>query len=147
MLKASAIISRCFTLKVQVMLSPQQALKQYFGFDQFREGQKEAINRTLDGQHTLLVMPTGSGKSLAYQLPALLQPGLTLVLSPLIALMKDQVDSLVEADIPATSGHLCSLWRHVCAIALIPLPAVLRPPVAKPYNADQQHNPWDQVNA
>ncbi len=84
------------------MLTPQQALKQYFGFDQFREGQEQAIQRVLDGEHTLLVMPTGAGKSLAYQLPALLLPGLTLVISPLIALMKDQVDALVEAGIAAT---------------------------------------------
>jgi superfamily II DNA helicase RecQ len=84
------------------MPTPQQALKQYFGFDQFLEGQEETVQRVLNGQHTLLVMPTGSGKSLTYQLPALLQPGLTLVISPLIALMKDQVDSLVDADLPAT---------------------------------------------
>lgn len=84
------------------MLSPQQALQQYFGLDQFREGQEQTIRRVLNGQHTLLVMPTGSGKSLTYQLPALLLPGLTLVVSPLIALMKDQVDSLTEAGLPAT---------------------------------------------
>ncbi len=84
------------------MLTSQQALQQYFGFDHFREGQEEVIQRVLNGQHTLLVMPTGSGKSLTYQLPALLLPGLTLVISPLIALMKDQVDALVEAGLPAT---------------------------------------------
>ena len=84
------------------MLTPQQALQQYFGYDHFREGQEQAVQRVLDGQHTLLVMPTGAGKSLAYQLPAMLLPGLTLVISPLISLMKDQVDSLVEAGIPAT---------------------------------------------
>ena len=83
-------------------LTPQQALQQYFGLDQFREGQAETIQRVLNGQHTLLVMPTGSGKSLAYQLPAMLLPGLTLIISPLIALMKDQVDSLVESGLPAT---------------------------------------------
>ena len=83
-------------------LTPEQALQQYFGFAHFREGQQQAIEHILNGQHTLLVMPTGSGKSLTYQLPALLFPGLTLVISPLIALMKDQVDSLVERDIPAT---------------------------------------------
>ncbi len=83
-------------------LTPHQALEQYFGFADFREGQETAIQRLLQGQHTLLVMPTGSGKSLTYQLPALLLPGLTLVISPLIALMKDQVDSLTEAGIKAT---------------------------------------------
>ena len=84
------------------MLTPQQALEKYFGFRNFRDGQEIAIQRTLDNKHTLLVMPTGSGKSLAYQLPAMLKPGLTLVISPLIALMKDQVDGLVEAGLPAT---------------------------------------------
>lgn len=84
------------------MLTPQQALQQYFGLSDFREGQAETIQRVLNGQHTLLVMPTGSGKSLTYQLPALLLPGLTLVISPLIALMKDQVESLTEAGLPAT---------------------------------------------
>lgn len=77
-------------------------LHQKFGFDSFRPGQETAIRRVLAGQHTLLVMPTGSGKSLAYQLPALLLPGLTLIISPLIALMKDQVDTLLEAELPAT---------------------------------------------
>jgi ATP-dependent DNA helicase RecQ len=84
------------------MLTPQQALQQYFSHNRFREGQEETIQRVLNRQHTLLVMPTGAGKSLAYQLPAMLLPGLTLVISPLISLMKDQVDSLVEAGIPAT---------------------------------------------
>lgn len=69
-------------------------LRQYFGFSDFRPGQEAAIRRALAGQHTLLVMPTGSGKSLAYQLSAILLPGLVLVISPLISLMKDQVDGL-----------------------------------------------------
>lgn len=77
-------------------------LRQCFGFDSFRPGQEAAIRHVLAGQHTLLVMPTGAGKSLAYQLPALLLPGLTLVISPLIALMKDQVDALLDAGLPAT---------------------------------------------
>ncbi|MDM8531472.1 RecQ family ATP-dependent DNA helicase [Anaerolineales bacterium HSG25] len=83
-------------------MTPKEALKKYFGFDVFREGQEMAIKRVLNGQETLLVMPTGSGKSLGYQLPALMLPGLTLVISPLIALMKDQVDGLVQAGISAT---------------------------------------------
>jgi hypothetical protein len=77
-------------------------LRSCFGFETFRPGQAEAILSLLAGQHTLVVMPTGAGKSLIYQLTALHRPGLTLVLSPLIALMKDQVDSLVAHGIPAT---------------------------------------------
>ncbi len=84
------------------MITPKEALKQHFGFDEFREGQEFVVKRIIDGQHTMLVMPTGAGKSLTYQLPALMLPGLTLVISPLIALMKDQVDSLVQAGVKAT---------------------------------------------
>jgi ATP-dependent DNA helicase RecQ len=78
------------------------SLQSYFGFTNFRPGQREALQHLLDGQHTLVVMPTGSGKSLIYQLTAMQLPGITLVISPLIALMKDQVDSLTRRGIPAT---------------------------------------------
>ncbi len=78
------------------------ALRTYFGFQTFRPGQEEAIGCLLAGQHTLVVMPTGAGKSLIYQLASLHHPGLTLVISPLIALMKDQVDGLTRRGIPAT---------------------------------------------
>jgi ATP-dependent DNA helicase RecQ len=73
-----------------------------FGFDTFRPGQGEAIASILRGEHALVVMPTGAGKSLVYQLCALHRPGVTLVVSPLIALMKDQVDSLARRGVPAT---------------------------------------------
>lgn len=79
-----------------------EALEQYFGFREFLEGQDNAINSIIDGNDTLIVMPTGGGKSLCYQLPAMVLNGITIVVSPLIALMKDQVDGLVAKDIPAT---------------------------------------------
>lgn len=78
------------------------ALRTHFGFDAFRPRQEEAIRSVLAGRHTLAVMPTGGGKSLIYQLAALHRPGVTLVISPLIALMKDQVDRLKARGIPST---------------------------------------------
>jgi ATP-dependent DNA helicase RecQ len=78
------------------------SLRQHFGFTSFRHGQAEAIRHLLAGENALVVMPTGAGKSLIYQLAALHRPGITLVISPLIALMKDQVDSLNLRSIPAT---------------------------------------------
>ncbi|MDR1956486.1 MAG: DNA helicase RecQ [Treponema sp.] len=75
-------------------------LKTYFGFTQFRRGQEEVITALLSGRDVLAVMPTGAGKSLCYQVPALMLKGLTLVISPLISLMKDQVNALQDGDIP-----------------------------------------------
>lgn len=77
-------------------------LRQHFGYDDFRPGQSQAIESVLQGQDTLVVLPTGGGKSLCYQVPALMLPDLTVVISPLISLMKDQVDALTRRGLPAT---------------------------------------------
>lgn len=83
------------------MTAKQQILKRYFGHDAFRPGQEALIDALLAGRDVLGVMPTGAGKSVCYQVPALLRPGVTLVLSPLISLMEDQVTALEQAGIPA----------------------------------------------
>jgi ATP-dependent DNA helicase RecQ len=85
------------------MTDPQAILKDTFGFDHFRGVQEEVISRVLAGKHTLAVMPTGAGKSLCYQLPALARPGTALVISPLIALMHDQIRSAEATGIRAAS--------------------------------------------
>ena len=80
----------------------REALKKYFGFRAFLDGQEDVIAAILSGQDSMVVMPTGGGKSLCYQLPAMVMEGVTIVVSPLIALMKDQVDALLNKGIPAT---------------------------------------------
>jgi ATP-dependent DNA helicase RecQ len=80
----------------------RDALKHHFGFDEFRPLQEEIVNDVLDGRDVFALLPTGGGKSLCFQLPAVVGAGLTVVISPLIALMKDQVDALTTAGVPAT---------------------------------------------
>ena len=79
----------------------RELLKTCFGYDDFLPMQEEIIGAVLNGQDCFALMPTGGGKSLCYQLPAMARPGLTLVVSPLIALMKDQVDALAANGLPA----------------------------------------------
>ena len=79
----------------------QTTLQEHFGFTRMRPGQQEVIEQLLDGHSAAAIFPTGGGKSLCYQLPALLLPGVTLVVSPLIALMKDQIDALAKRGINA----------------------------------------------
>lgn len=81
----------------------REALRTYFGFEALRPGQDEVVQAILEGRDAMGIMPTGGGKSLCYQLPALCRPGLTVVVSPLIALMKDQVDALQARGIPAAA--------------------------------------------
>src|SRR3984893_8712840 len=87
---------------MQDMSAALTSLRAHFGFDEFREGQREVIATILEGKDAVVVMPPGSGKSLCYQLPAMMLGGATLVVSPLIALMKDQVDALQARGLPAT---------------------------------------------
>src|SRR3954465_4925209 len=95
-------------------MDSQGALKKYFGYDEFRPLQQEIVDDALAGRDVFALMPTGGGKSLCFQLPALLRDGLTIVVSPLIALMKDQVDALRTSGIPATFLN-SSLERHEAA--------------------------------
>lgn len=82
-------------------MDKQEVLKQYFGHTQFRYGQSELIDAILSGRDSFGIMPTGAGKSICYQVPAIMLPGITLVISPLISLMKDQVNALVQAGVKA----------------------------------------------
>ena len=87
--------------KGKMMSDKLSVLKDYFGHDSFRDGQEQIVDALLDGRDVLCIMPTGAGKSMCYQIPALLFDGVTIVVSPLISLMKDQVGSLVQSGVPA----------------------------------------------
>jgi len=84
-----------------IYLTAHETLNQYFGYDSFRDGQENLINDILNGNDTLGIMPTGAGKSMCFQIPALMLSGVTVVVSPLISLMKDQVNALTQSGIPA----------------------------------------------
>lgn len=94
----------------------QQTLKQYFGFDQFRDGQQAVIEAAVAGNSSAAIFPTGSGKSLCYQLAALHMPHLTLVISPLLALMKDQLDFLASKNIAAASIDSAQTSQEASAV-------------------------------
>jgi ATP-dependent DNA helicase RecQ len=102
-------------------MSPHQVLEKHFGFREFLDAQEEVIDAILSGADALVVMPTGGGKSLCYQLPALMLEGTTIVVSPLIALMKDQVDALTRRGISATlinsSLDLAEQQKRIRALA------------------------------
>jgi len=105
---------------MQILSSARALLKSVFGYDDFRPGQEEVIGAILDGGPVLAVMPTGSGKSMCYQLPALLQGGLTLVVSPLIALMRDQAQQMRAVGVAAatlnsnnSSEETDAAWRLI----------------------------------
>lgn len=89
------------THPVPTLADARAVLRSTFGYPEFRPGQERAVESVLAGRDTLVILPTGGGKSLCYQVPALLLPGLTVVVSPLISLMKDQVDALVARGVPA----------------------------------------------
>ncbi|MBC2592921.1 ATP-dependent DNA helicase RecQ [Ruficoccus amylovorans] len=90
----------------------RQVLRKHFGFDDFRDAQQQVVSSILERRDTLVIMPTGGGKSLCYQLPALMMDGVTLVVSPLIALMKDQVDALRARGIPAGMINSSQNWEE-----------------------------------
>ncbi|GAA3709331.1 ATP-dependent DNA helicase RecQ [Oceanisphaera sediminis] len=100
--------------------TPQAVLQQVFGYQSFRDGQQEIIDTVIAGRDALVIKPTGGGKSICYQIPALLRPGLTIVVSPLISLMKDQVDTLVANGVAAvyinSSLSREEMLRHFAAM-------------------------------
>jgi len=93
--------------------SAESILLKYWGYDNFRPGQKDIVDQIHDGKDVLALLPTGGGKSICFQVPALLKQGLTLVISPLIALMKDQVQNLQKKGIPALAIYAGMSYRDI----------------------------------
>lgn len=89
-------------------IEARRVLKEHWGYDSFRQCQEEIIDSIMSGRDTLGLMPTGGGKSITFQVPALMLPGVTLVVTPLISLMKDKVDNLRERGIKAIALHSVS---------------------------------------
>ncbi|WP_432666550.1 DNA helicase RecQ [Wukongibacter baidiensis] len=96
-----------------MLKNARMLLKKYYGYDSFRKGQEKIIESILQGRDTFAIMPTGAGKSICYQIPGLLLNGLTLIISPLISLMKDQVDGLQNIGVPATFINSSIGYREV----------------------------------
>ena len=94
-------------------MTPQEVLKTYWGYDSFRPMQEEIVREALEGRDVLAILPTGGGKSVCFQVPALMQEGLALVVTPLIALMKDQVQNLRQRGIRAMAIHAGMNRREV----------------------------------
>ena len=101
----------------------EKILKQYYGYDHFREGQIPVIEAVLEGRDVLGIMPTGAGKSVCYQVPALMMKGITIVISPLISLMKDQVGTLNQMGVHAAflNSSLTSGYDLFDKIDIIPV--------------------------
>lgn len=102
------------------MMTPEDVLDRYWGYDSFRECQREIIDSVLAGVDTIGLLPTGGGKSVTFQVPAMMLDGITLVVTPLISLMKDQVDNLRRRNVPAACIH-SGMSRHELNVAMDPL--------------------------
>lgn len=98
------------------MQNPEKLLKEYFGYDHFRNGQRQIVDHILNGEDVLAIMPTGAGKSICYQIPSLILDGVTVVVSPLISLMKDQVDALSQAGVKAAFMNSSLSQNQLCTV-------------------------------
>ena len=98
-------------------MTAKEVLKEYWGYDSFRPMQEEIINAAVEGKDVLAIMPTGGGKSVCFQVPGLMAGGLSIVVTPLIALMKDQVQNLCDRGVKAVAIH-AGMSRHEVDLAL-----------------------------